>query len=414
MYSLAAIIISLSFFIVLLRLRLRIGRAMILAGLMHAWLLGVTPLMMYETLCVEWRELPFDQTTGYLFFTLTALLMFVNVLGLALQDTGVADRLVPALRGLFRSRRAGLAALPLMMGMLPTPGGVMLSAPMVRAPGDAMGIDRARLAAINFYFRHQWESVWPLFPAVPLVQGILGISAFRLISHNIAIPIAGIIGGVLCLLSAGIATGSDTDQHKPRHFWHNLGDFLHGFWPIAFTAVLYAGLNIPPAAGLIVAIFLFLLIQKVPPRRWAGLFRRAAEPDFALMIVGALLFKLNLEAADAVPQIVAFLRQLHMPVAVLVFTLPFVVGFSTGVTMPTIAITFPLLVEFIGKGPDAQMGLEVLAFAGVLCGLFISPVHVCLPLSVSYFEAPLGRIVGRLILPTIIVAVTAVVMAMIF
>ena len=414
MYSLIAVIISLALFVILMRCRLRIGRAMILGALALACLLRVTPFEMYDALCLEWRELPFTQTTPYLLFTVAALLMLVNVLGLAMQQTGVADRLVPSLRGLFRSRRAGLAAIPLMMGMLPTPGGIMLSAPMVRAPGDTIGIDRPRLAAINFYFRHQWESIWPLFPAVPLVQGILGISAFRLISHNLAIPIAGIIGGVICLLIAGIPARTKADDHQPRHIWHNLRDFLHGFWPIAFTGILYTGLNVPPAVGLIVATVAFFLIHKVPLRRWPSICRKAAEPDFALMICGALLFKLNLEAAGAVPDIVAFLRQLQMPTPALVFALPFIVGFTTGLTMPTIAITFPLLIEFIGKGADARMGLEVLGFAGVLCGLFISPVHLCLPLSASYFEAPFSQIVRHLILPTIIVAAAAVLMAMIF
>ena len=36
--------------------------------------------------------------------------------------------------------------------------------------GDHVGVKRSRLAAINFFFRHQWEPVWPLYPAVPLVQ----------------------------------------------------------------------------------------------------------------------------------------------------------------------------------------------------------------------------------------------------
>ena len=52
----------------------------------------------------------------------------------------------------------------------------------------------------------------------------------------------------------------------------------------------------------------------------------------------------------------------------LLFLLPMLVGFTTGVTTPTVAITYPFLIAFIGTGPDAKMGLETLAFSGLLFG----------------------------------------------
>ena len=121
-----------------------------------------------------------------------------------MQKTGISERLLPSIQGLFKSRRMALVSIPLMMGMLPTPGGIMLSAPMVRELGDRIGMDRNRQAALNYLFRHQWESVWPLFPAVPLVQGMLGVTALRMISYNMVIMAAGIVGGVVFLLLPGL------------------------------------------------------------------------------------------------------------------------------------------------------------------------------------------------------------------
>ena len=160
--------LALTLLVVLLRFKVRLGRSMLLSSIALAILLRVTPGEFWHTVVDEWHNKPLNQTTGYLFLTLTVLVISVNVLGLAMKETGVSQRLVPALHGLFRSRRFALAAIPMMMGMLPTPGGIMLSAPMVRDLGDRVGVERSRLAAINFFFRHQWESVWPLFPAVPL------------------------------------------------------------------------------------------------------------------------------------------------------------------------------------------------------------------------------------------------------
>jgi len=410
MYALIAMVLALALLVVLLRLKIKLGRSMLLSAVGLAILLGVRPGEFCRTVVDEWHNKPLGQTTGYLLVTLTALVMLVNVLGTAMKETGVSQRLVPALQGLFRSRRFALAVIPLMMGLLPTPGGIMLSAPMVRDLGDHVGVDRTRLAAINFFFRHQWETVWPLFPAVPLIQGMLGISAFALISHNIAIMLLGTLGGLIFLLLPAIPPRSHKDL-SGSGFVTNLRGFAHAFWPIAMVAVLYAAVNIPPAIGLLLAILIFLLFHKVALSRWASIFKSGLEPDFALLILGALLFKLNLEAGAAIPAVVQFLSQMNVPKHVVIFFLPLLVAYLTGVTMPTVAITFPFLAPFIGAGEQAKVGLQTLAFSGLVCGLLATPVHLCLALSASYFEAPLLRILLKVLGPIVFVAAAGVLVA---
>ena len=168
MYALGVILVSLAVLVGLLRLKIKIGLAMVIAAGLLAVLLGVTPGRMWNRLAAEWQGGSLTRTTPYLFVSLTSLLLLVNVVGEAMTQIGLSARLVPAMQGLFRSRRAGLAAIPLLMGTLPTPGGIMLSAPMVREAGDKIGIARSRTAAINFFFRHQWEPVWPLSRRFPL------------------------------------------------------------------------------------------------------------------------------------------------------------------------------------------------------------------------------------------------------
>ncbi len=411
MYALLAMALALTLLVVLLRFKVRLGRSMLLSSIALAILLRVTPAEFWNTVVGEWHNKPLNQTTGYLFLTLTVLVISVNVLGIAMKETGVSQRLVPALHGLFRSRRFALAAIPMMMGMLPTPGGIMLSAPMVRDLGDRIGVERSRLAAINFFFRHQWESVWPLFPAVPLIQSMFGISALTLISHNIAITLLGTLGGVIFLLLSGIPPRDRKNQSHDR-FSNNIRNFIHAFWPIVLVATLYAGFNLSPAITILLAIIIFLIFHKVPLKRWAVLFKSGAEPDFALLILGALLFKLNLEAGQAIPHVVKFFSEMNVPPHFLIFFLPFIVGFLTGVTMPTVAITFPFLMPFIGTGQETKVELETLAFSGLLCGLFLTPVHLCLTLSASYFESPLMKIVLKLLGPVVFVAAAGVLMAL--
>jgi integral membrane protein (TIGR00529 family) len=410
MYALITMALSLALLVVLLRFKVRLGRSMVIAALVLGLLLGVTPGEFFQTVTYEWHNKPLSQTTGYLFVTLSALIMLVNVLGAAMKETGVSQRLVPALHGLFRSRRLALLAVPMLMGMLPTPGGIMLSAPMVRDLGDHIGVERSRSAAVNFWFRHQWETVWPLFPAVPLIQSMFGISALALISHNIVIMLAGTLGGVIFLLLSGMPARSGQEPRQGS-FVTNIRDFAHAFWPIALVAALYVGLSLSPAIGILLAVVLFMVVHKVPWGRWADIFKVAVQLDFTLLVLGALLFKLNLEAGQAIGSVVEFLTEMNVPKHFLIFFLPLLVSFLTGVTMPTVAITFPFLISFIGTGPDANIALETLAFSGLMCGVLSTPVHLCLALSASYFEAPLTKIIVKILGPVAFVAAAGILMA---
>jgi hypothetical protein len=189
-------------------------------------------------------------------------------------------------------------------------------------------------------------------------------------------------------------------------------DFVHAFWPIAFTAALYVGLGVPPAVGIFLAILGLLLLHRMPVRRWGGIFRAAKEPDVVLLLFGALWFKLNLEASGAVGSVVGLFHRMHMPPLLVLFVLPFLVSYSTGVTTPTVAITYPFLMPFIRQGSSVSMGVETLAFAGVVFGLAVSPIHLCLALSASYFDAPLLRIILRVLPAALCVAAAGFAMAL--
>ncbi len=154
------------------------------------------------------------------------------------------------------------------------------------------------------------------------------------------------------------------------------------------------------------------MIHKVSRKRWGGIFKAAREPDMVLLVFGALFFKLNLQASGAIGSIVEFLTNAHAPVGLLLFLLPMLVSFSTGVTVPTVAITYPFLIVFIGTGSEAKMGLECLAFSGLLFGLWLTPVHLCLSLSASFFQTSLLKIISKLLLPSVAVAVTGILLSL--
>jgi integral membrane protein (TIGR00529 family) len=412
MYALIAIGIALVLLVILLRLKVRLGPAMIIAAVALAILLRVTPAAFWQTLVNEWQNERLSKRAPYMFVTLSALVILVNVLGISMKEARVTDRLAPALHGLFRSRRLALAAVPFLMGMLPTPGGIMLSAPIVKELADRIGVDRSKAAAINLLFRHQWETIWPLYPAIPFIQNMFGVSAIAIILHNLPIMLAGVIGGAIFILLTGIPPKDK--QHRSEPFKDNLRNFAHALWPIILVAVLYVTLDLTPALGMLLVVVLFLLFHRISFDRWSSIFKAGIKIDYILLIGGALIFKVNLNAACAVDSVVLFLQDMNIPPHVFIFFLPMLVSFMLGLTFPTVAITFPFFVHFTGTGPEAKLGLETLAFAGLMCGILITPVHLCVTLSADYFETPLLKVVVKLLAPLVFVAAAGFIMAWLF
>ncbi|MBP7264286.1 MAG: DUF401 family protein, partial [Spirochaetia bacterium] len=94
----------------------------------------------------------------------------------AMKNAGAMDRLSLALVQAAPSRRVALAAAPLLIGTLPMPGGAIMSAPLVDAMDPERSLGGARLSATNYWFRHNLELAWPLYPAFILTSSLSGIA----------------------------------------------------------------------------------------------------------------------------------------------------------------------------------------------------------------------------------------------
>ncbi len=63
MYELIAMALALTLLVILLHLKVKLGRSMVLAAIGLAALLGVTPSELWQALVNEWHTKPLSQTT---------------------------------------------------------------------------------------------------------------------------------------------------------------------------------------------------------------------------------------------------------------------------------------------------------------------------------------------------------------
>jgi hypothetical protein len=120
-----------------------------------------------------------------------------------------------------------------------------------------------------------------------------------------------------------------------------------------------------------------------------------------LMVVGIMVFKGMLDATGAIEALPVFFKQSGIPTGVVLFVLPFTVGLLTGLTVAFVGATFPLIMTMLGSSPD--LGAVTFAFASGFAGVMLSPTHLCLLLTIRYFNADMAGTYRFMYLPVALV-----------
>ena len=256
---------------------------------------------------------------------------------------------------------------------------------------------------INYWYRHIWEYISPLYPGIILVAGITGLTTQTLFIANLpfAFSVAG-WGVLFCF--RGIGRQGTTDNGKSR-----TGEFLVFLAtasPILLALLLVVLFRVNPIlsmGGSVLALYLFL---RYTPARIATNLRESISGKALFLVIGIMIFQEVLRTSGALAGIYSFFVAFHLPVLLVLTLIPFIAGLMTGLTVGYVGITFPLLLPLMG-GATPSAGLVALAFASGFCGVMLSPVHLCYVLTCNYFQADIARVYHRLLIPSALVLASA-------
>jgi len=330
---------------------------------------------------------------------LVAAVLLITTLGELLREIASMQHLVSALQELVADRRVVLASIPALIGLLPMPGGAMLSAPMVQEIGTELKLGPERKTYLNYWFRHIWEYVFPLYPALVLAGGLLGIPLSRLMLAQAPLTLSAIAAGTLVgLRQIGIPKESRTAAEGSGR-WHSLQVLTLSVWPIALVIALSLGLGLELALSLAVAIALVAAVHRVKPRSLGGVLRRSLSPRTALLVFSIMIFKEMVQVSGAGDALSATFMAWGIAPVVVTVVVPFALGMLTGVPASVVGIGFPLLLPFLASS-EVYLNHAVLAFAAGFIGVLLSPVHLCLALTRDYFHADWAPLY-RLLLPSV-------------
>ncbi|MGC9314700.1 MAG: DUF401 family protein, partial [bacterium] len=331
---------------------------------------------------------------------LVGIVYLLNLIGVVLSEMGVLRRTVDALQTIISDRRISMIVPASLIGLLPMPGGAMLSAPMVEEGSRKFDITAERLTYLNFWFRHLWEYVWPLYPGIVLSTGLLGIQASKLIAPMWPMTLASIFFGSVIGFRGLKKNGETCESGKSKV--RALGEFMGLTWYVwtVVIFVLFFGFDILP----IVAIcgLLMLLFAPYKPKKKLCFLKGAVSWKVLTLVAGVMIFKGVLETSGLLEELTVALK--FVPDVVLLFAIPFAIGLLTGVNAAYVGLGFPLLLGFFFSPAGVfDPGNFVFAYASGFAGVLISPVHLCLTLTKEYFSANWGGIYRFLLPATFIV-----------
>lgn len=338
---------------------------------------------------------------------ITGTLVLTMVLENILRKTETLKRMVVSLSRFIPDARVVSAAMPAVIGLLPSPGGAVFSAPMVNEAASCLTVNRERKAFINYWFRHIWEYVSPLYPGIILGAGIVQISyrELALVNAPFAISVVG-WGALFCFsgVTRSVHTSVLWDNEKGRA----LAGFCTAFFPILLimALVVVAGVSpVPAIGGVILGLF---LVHRYTPARILATLRESLSVRMLLVVAAILVFQETLRVSGALMGITAFFAVSGMPAALIVVLLPFLAGFMTGMTIAYVGITFPLLLPLFAEGGSFS-GMLALAFGSGFAGVMLSPLHLCFVLTREYFNADFAVVYRLLWLPSLLVLAAVIV-----
>ena len=383
--------------ILLIKKKVPVGISLFSGGVLVGLLFGMPVFLILKkslSAAMEWETL-------HLLILVILIVFFGNLLGLIenLRD------LTKALENLVKNTKVVLMMLPAVIGLLPMPGGALLSAPMVEKVGARKGLSPEIKTTMNYWFRHVWEYCFPLYPGIILAAALLGVGLWRIVAVQIVLTFAMIILGLaFCTRKVKLPGNDEGFENGLKSPFLLLAKSI---WPVMLVVMLNLFFKVHLIIALVFVIVLLIFLKKVKSKDILRILKQTVTFDVVALILGIMIFKGLLETSGAVEVMPEQMMLLGIPKAAVTGIIPLTVGLLTGVTTAFVGVSYPILLPFLI--PDqVDWGLVMLLYACGFMGVMLSPVHFCLILTKDYFKADLLKIYKLILPPALLLILFAV------
>ena len=308
--------------------------------------------------------------------SLIIIMTLIPILGGIMEESGMMIEMIQKMR---ISRKSSLMMIPALFGLLPVPGGALMSAPIVQQIDKEE--DANKKVAINVWYRHMLIMIYPLSSSL--------IIASILTDINLYILVFGLLPGLIVMWLIGYITlvknvspFTDQGERDLKRAFHNLLPILIAPL-IDFIGRTFFDISVPELfllVGLVFSIWIALRFGKMNFSSVKNISKKMKIWRFPLIIFSMFMF-LEVFILSGAPEEIA---SVDLSVFLLIL-IGFFLGFATGRIQLPISIIIPIyIVQFTG----ITMPLLdfIFIYTSISLGYLLTPIHPCVAYSTEYFE----------------------------
>lgn len=346
---------------------------------------------------VSYLSTSYKSVISYSTIRLIIAFVFIMVLENILRNTGMIKRMTESLKELVGSNRAVAGALPIVIGLLPSPGGARFSCPMVEEVAKETS-SKVNMTYVNYWFRHAWMDGFMLYPGIILASELLGTNVLVFFSRLFPFMLLTVIVGYFM----GLRKIKKEKINATKSRKANIMSFISAISPVFAVILLYISLMSFSDNALEISLFVIctamFIIKKYSLKQALGVFKTSFPGKLILIIFGVMIFRDVLFATGLLDGLPVFMEEAGIPVYAAFLLLPFISGALTGICVSFVSISFPILLTL---GLSENLWYGVLVFVAGYIGMMISPVHLCMVVSSNYFKQSVTSVMRRVMLSEI-------------
>lgn len=370
-----ALILSIVTVLVLLRFKLHPGPAVFIGSLLLSFL--VLPP-------AETPRLVLDAVVDLQTLRLLGIVLCALTMSRIMEMKGMLVRLANALEAI--GPKLAIHVTPVVIGLLPLPGGAVISAAAMKDLVRRLGLSAEQATFINFWFRHFCEFATPVYPGIILAGVFLAVPLSVILLHLAPVWLLMLVSGAL--LSWRILRDAPASDRAETTRTSVARELARSAWPVALVfALVLLGLDAAPA--FLVTVLSLVLQQRLTLQEVERGLAYGFNLKIIFLLCAVMVFKSVVEASGAAESLLTEMQAGGMSPLIILVVLPMLIGLSTGLSSAMVGISIPLVTPFILAGGELNGLALMVAYGAGGMGYLLSPLHLCLVLSTEYFKARL-------------------------
>lgn len=292
-----------------------------------------------------------------------------------------------SLTNIFNSRRINAMFGPFIIGLLPSPGAVLIASPIVdNASGDYLDNDEKTF--VTSFYRHISESFLPTYASILLAINLSGVNMTSFVVAMIPMVIALFyIGYVFYIKKIPKAKTRNLEINKKEE----IKNLINSLWTIALIIFIILFFGIPVHLSAVIVIILSYVVNKFTIDEIKPMFKSAFEPKLILTTISIMVFKELLMHTGVIEELPYYFNKLPVSPYV-VFSLIMFFGTLIAGSQGMIVLLIPLAFATI---PNAGLPLLILLMSMTYISMQISPTHICLAIITEANNTPFDQLVKK-------------------